>query len=103
MNDTYTRILAMMVGVVVKPAYGGSEVEAQYQLAIWIAAGLKSRRLLTVDAIGDISGMDNIPLFGWTVVGPRWELYFGLVNDSETGKVVSSCAILTISFGAYRY
>lgn len=98
MNDVYARMLAMMVGIEVKPAYGGSDVEAQSQLAVWIAAGLKSRRTLTMQAVGDLTRMDQVPIFGWTVVGHRWELYFGFVDNGETGDVVSSPLLLSLEF-----
>ena len=88
MKDVYTRMLVMMVGIEVKPAYGGSDVEAQSQLAVWMAAGLKCRRALILQAFGHATAMDKVPMLVWTVIGHRWELYFGLVDDSQTVNVV---------------
>lgn len=96
MSDVYTRMLAMMVGIEVKAAYGGSDVEAQSQLAIWIAAGLKSRRTLTEQALSDATVMDRVPIMGWMVVGHRWELYLGFVENGETGDVVSTSLLLSL-------
>ena len=89
MNDVYTRMLAFMAGIEVKPAYGGSDVEAQSQLAIFTAAGSQCRRRLLGRAIGDARAMDGVPMLGWTVTGHRWEMYFVMVDDAETGNVVS--------------
>jgi len=93
MNDSYTRMLAMMVGVEVKAAYG-DETEARVQLAVWTSAGLTSIRCLTKEAVGDVNAMNHIPLFGWTVVGQQWDMYIGLVNNGDTGDAVSVVLLL---------
>lgn len=89
MTDTYTQMLAILLGVEVKANYG-NEVEAQTQLAVWLAAGLKHRRDLAKAATGGASAMDDVPMLGWTVIGHRWDLYMAFIEDSSTGDIVSS-------------
>lgn len=87
MNDPYTRMLALLLGVEVK-ASSGNEMEARAQLAIWIASGLWHQRMLAKAATGDIAGTDDLPMLGCIVIGHRWDIYIGYVEDSSTGDVV---------------
>jgi len=89
MNDTYTRMLAMPVGIEVKPATG-DEKEAQVQLALWMSAGLMSRRALALAATGDAMSLHHLPMLGWTVIGHRWELFIGYVADNLAETIVRS-------------
>ena len=89
MNDTYTRMLAMFAAAKVK-AEGGNEMEAKTQLVLWMAAGLRHRQeLLQEVAVEDVTAVDEVPMFGWIVVGHRWDLYIGFVEDRKSGAVVS--------------
>lgn len=80
-------MLAVLVGVEVKLAYG-DETEAKVQLAVWISAGVQHRRELATAATGSSQSMDSVPLFGWTVIGHRWELYIGSYGADGSGDIV---------------
>jgi len=94
MTDVYTRMLAMLSAAEIK-IEGGNAMEAKFQLALWFTAGLRSIRELAEAATKDISIMDDVPMFGWTVVGHTWDLYVAFVEDGQSGAVVS---LLTFQF-----
>ena len=96
MNDTYTRMLLLFLGVEVK-SDSGNEAEAKTQLALWMAANIRCRRSLAEAASGDKTSLDDVPLFGWIVIGHSWDLYAAYVGDTSSGAVVRNDVYLVIA------
>lgn len=92
MNNQFTEKLAMLAGIEVKPS-AGNEVEAQGQLALWLAAGLRCREQLIQSTKRTVDSMDGFPLFGWTVFGHEWKLYLAFADADEERAVVSCFGI----------
>ena len=97
MNDSYTRMLLLYMGVEVK-SDTGNEAEANSQLALWMAANICCRRILAQAAKGNITGLDNVPLFGWIIIGHTWDLYAAYVEDATSGSVVRNHAHRVLAY-----
>lgn len=83
MTDTYTEMLPLLCGLVVK-RYGGDQVEAQLQLMVWQAA-----MLTHLDYLRQAGGNPDLPLppvAGWIVIGHMWQ--FNIAWKEPGGDVV---------------
>lgn len=74
MTDSCTRHVCMLAGIEVKRAAGKIE-EAQAQAFTWLGAGIISLNKLRGSLENRPENGKRLPLFGWTVVGHKWEAY----------------------------
>jgi len=86
MSDDYTGTLALLASAEVK-RNGGSSVDAQAQLFMWLAAGITSLRRLRSCCRPGVYAQKRLPLVGWTVIGHVWEVYIAFERDEVTGAV----------------